>query len=124
MAVYVKVRNEHSGEIKSVKVGFSWTLLFLSALLGIPLFLRRLYVWGGVMLALWIVNLVGPEMMPDDDAQLGLSMLMTLVFLGFGIFFGIKGNELTVKNYLEHGWEWSDPEDQDTAYAREKWALA
>src|SRR5271166_2304224 len=52
----VILRNKSSGETKTIKVGFSWILFLFAACLGIPLFLRRLHVWGAVFLALWIVD--------------------------------------------------------------------
>jgi hypothetical protein len=64
----ILLRNRSSGETKEVKIGFSWILFLFAGCLGVPLFLRRLYVWGGVFLALWIVYAVVPAMLPQEDA--------------------------------------------------------
>jgi hypothetical protein len=56
MAINVAFQNPTTGEIKSVKVGWSWLLLFLSGVFGIPLFMRKLTMWGFVFLA---ANLFG-----------------------------------------------------------------
>jgi hypothetical protein len=63
--VNVDLVNQRSGEHKNVKVGFSWVLFFFSGILGIPLFLRRLHVWGAVFLVLWILYIFGPQILPD-----------------------------------------------------------
>ena len=44
----VQLKNTTTGEVVQIKVGWSWTLFFFSPFLGIPLFLRKLHVWGGV----------------------------------------------------------------------------
>lgn len=46
--MFVLMKNSKTNETKEVKVGFSWTLFFFSGFFGIPLFLRKLYRWGGV----------------------------------------------------------------------------
>ena len=119
----VKLRNDRSGEIKMIGVGWSWMLFLFSGFLGVPLFLRRLYVWGGVMLALWVVNIIAPTLMAEDEATV-FNLLLMMIFLGLSIFFGLKGNELTAKNLLEQGWEWVEPDAEITAFAKAKWQLA
>lgn len=126
--MHVRLRNERTGELKEVKVGFSWTLLLFSNFLGIPLFLRRLTVWGGAMFALcifyWVLNYI--PMGDEDQSFSGSDMLFVVVnfvALGLAIFFGVKGNELTAKNLLENGWQFADPEDASTEFAKSKWSL-
>lgn len=51
MAVRAAFRNPRTGELREVKVGWSWTLFFFSGLFGLPLFLRGLHVWGALFLA-------------------------------------------------------------------------
>ena len=123
MAVFVNFKHEKSGERRSVKVGWSWTLFLFSGILGIPLFLRRLHVWGGVMLALWMVNLVGPSVAVTDEDVFVLELACQIGFVALGVFFGVKGNEMTAKNYLENGWSFSDPDDDATTFAKGKWGL-
>ena len=57
----VPLRNKATGEIKFQKIGWSWTCLFFAPVLGIPLFMRRLNIWGGIIL--------GPDH-PDIAASL------------------------------------------------------
>lgn len=81
-----------TGEIRSIKNGFSWTCLLWSWFFGIPLFIRKLYIWGVVMIVLQFSSF------PDESGVIGLVMLVLSVVLGF------KGNEWAVKRYLAKGW--------------------
>lgn len=51
------------------------------------------------------------------------NLILSLAFLGLEIFVGIKGNELTAKNYLELGWEFIDPDSDVVKMAKGKWGL-
>jgi hypothetical protein len=118
----VALVNLKTGELKQVKIGWSWTLFFFSGVFGLPLFLRKLHVWGFVFLALWIVNLLGPFI--AGDGAVGVSSLMFFVLAGLEIWIAIKGNEMTAKNLLELGWSFADPLSEAARYARAKWGLA
>jgi len=124
MATKVNFKNEKSGELKQVKVGWSWILFLFSGFLGIPLFLRKLHIWGGVFLVLWIFNFVAPAMVQTQEEVLGINIMMLVVFLGLQIWLGIKGNEMTAKNYLENGWIWEDENANEVKFAKGKWGLA
>ena len=115
--------NQRSGEHKYVKVGFSWVLLFFSGVLGIPLFLRRLYVWGAV-LALWALYVFSPQILPDTAHSAGTYLSLCLVFLALQIWIAVKGNEMTAKNLLENGWSFSSPNAQKIHYAMMKWIFS
>lgn len=120
----VNLRNKRTGEVKSVKVGWSWTLfLFGVVLCGIPLFLRRLYAWGALVAALWIADLITSVMMAGTEIDTTINLVLALAFTGLAVLFGLKGNEMTAKNYLENGWEWADPDSSSADYARQKWKL-
>ena len=120
----VKMKNPATGELKEVKVGWSWTLFFFSSFLGIPLFLRKLHIWGGVFLILWIVNLIAPSLMPTQEETLGLTIIVNLLILGLVIWMGIKGNEMTAKNYLENGWSFDESESDSVKFAKGKWGIS
>jgi len=109
MALQVFLQNPRSGETKRLKVGWSWTLFFF-AFTGLPLFLRRLYVWGGVFLAFWVLTLAEP----------GLWFL----FLGMHIWIAIKGNEMAGKNYLDQGWVFATGQELERRYAISQWRLS
>jgi hypothetical protein len=115
-------KNPKTGELKKVKIGWSWTLFFFSALFGLPLFLRKLYIWGAVLLVLWVVNLLGPSIVGEDDG-IAVNVLLSFILLGLQIWLGIKGNEMTAKNYLEHGWRFAEPQSDITKFACRKWGI-
>jgi hypothetical protein len=122
----VKLRNERTGEIKDVKVGWSWTLFLFSWFLGLPLFLRKLPIWGATMFALCILFWVLSAFTSDTDSLSQIDILYYIVdaiLFGLTIFFGIKDNALTGKNLLENGWKFVAEEDQATHFARLKWSL-
>lgn len=114
-AMEVTLRNRTTGEIKRQKIGWSWTCFLFSPALGIPLFIRKLHVWGGIMVALWIVNLLA--------SSIYVSIVILIVQLAFSIAFGISGNSMAGKNYLEHGWEFAEPDSEGVARARTRWKL-
>lgn len=121
MSVRVKMKNPKTGELKEIKVGFNWVYFFWSCLLGIPLFLRKLNVWGSIMLALTIFNLL----LQTSNNQAALISLFWVQILAFGllVFLGVRGNEMTAKNYLELGWEFSNPDSDEVKHAKGKWGI-
>lgn len=111
----VKIKNIKSGELREIKVGFSWTLLVFSGFLGLPLFLRGLHALGAIFLVLWVLALVaGGELL----------LLLAMTQLGLILWLGFKGNEMTAKKYLSDNWIFSDPDSDEATYARQKWGLA
>ena len=76
----VAMTNPKTGEVKEVKVGWSWILFLFSGFFGLPLFLRKLHVWGGIFLILWIVYIIAPSIMQNEEEALGLMILLNLVF--------------------------------------------
>ncbi|MAD42360.1 MAG: hypothetical protein CL623_08210 [Arcobacter sp.] len=119
----VKMTNPHTGEIKEVKVGWSWTLFLFSSFLGLPLFLRKLYVWGGLFLVLWVVFIVTPPLMPTEEDEFTIILLINLIFISLQTWLGIKGNEMTAKNYLENGWKFVQDDQTTINCAKEKWGI-
>ena len=118
MAAVVQLRNDRSGEIKRIKVGWSWVLFFFCTLLGIPLFLRRLYGLGIMFLAIWILSAAGSMLLGPAGS------VITLLLIPLNVWMGLKGNEITGKKLLETGWSFSDPGGENAKYAKTKWKLA
>lgn len=124
MATHVKFQNPKTGETKTVKVGFSWVLLFFSGFFGLALFLRGLHIWGGVMAGLWGANLLIQALLIETGAGQVVTTPIVLASLGLSIWFAIKGNAMTAKNYLEKGWKTLEPESDAVKHARNKWGLS
>jgi hypothetical protein len=119
----ISFKNVKTGEVRQVKVGFSWVLFLFAGILGIPLFIRKLNMWGSVFLAVWVVNLLVSSLPSSEDVDSSVAVLF-IVAVGLQIYMGIKGNELTAKNYLETGWELTEPDAPLTQYAKKQWGLA
>jgi hypothetical protein len=111
----VKLRNPRTGQIKTVKVGWNWGLFLSGSLMGLPLFIRGLCLWGSLMASLWVFGFI----ISDDTGTLILSILG----IGLSIFFGAKGNEMIAKNYLKHGWEFVSPETAMVRIAKKQWQI-
>lgn len=121
MKLLVGLKNPRTGEIKRIKVGFSWTLFLFSSFLGLPLFLRRLYVWGAVFLCLWVINFAAG--MLDAATAIAAQAVLFFIFAGLQIWLGVKGNEMTAKAHLENGWTFADPDSEFTKLAKMRWGL-
>ena len=122
----VVMKNPKTGELKEVKVGWSWTLLFFSGFYGLPLFLRRLPIWGSVCLILMLLVMVFSYIAETrgEEIAAAIYVLSYFVLLGIIIFLAIKGNELTAKNYIEQGWVFVDPESETVKMAKGKWGIS
>lgn len=119
-ATTVNFRNEQSGEVKSVKVGWSWTLFLFAGFFGVPLFMRKVWLYAALMCGLVLLNII-----VQNDLELRLSFGKIITYIGIGLSFmwGWDGNKLTAKYYLKNGWEWDGPDDQSVETAKAKWAV-
>lgn len=138
MARYVLLVNEQDHRIERVKVGFSWVLLFWTWLLGIPLFLRRVYTWAFAVLAIDILlplverRVLGETGWVVKHFQDGfkyshqfsyVSEWSGLIILALSVYLGFRGNEVTGRYYLKRGWDFADPESSEAKYARSRWHM-
>lgn len=121
----VQLINPRTGELKAIKVGFSWTLFLFAGFFGIPLMLRKLYGWAALFLA---ISLLSPFAMELANAETDRE-----VFIAFTLSFGfqltalliiaIKGNELTAKRLIDNGWTFANPDSLETQLAKRKWGF-
>jgi hypothetical protein len=121
MTANVAFRNPRTGQIKQVKVGWSWTLFFFAGVLGIPLFLRKLNAWGGLFLALWIVNVLCQILATDVMTKSAALWSHAVILLVLRVWIARHGNRLTAESYLDAGWEFVDPQGESAKYARASW---
>ncbi len=139
--MYVIVKNPRTGELKNLKIGWSWILFFWSGLFGLPLFLRHLYGWGTLFLVLVMLNLIiqvsalgqhtdianhaavlSHASVQSDDGN-PLQVLLPILIWLLSIFSGIRGNALTGRGYIDRGWLFSEPNSDAAIYARNAWRL-
>lgn len=138
----VTLRQEQSGGHKTIKVGFSWTILFFGGCFGIPLFVRKLNGWGVLFLiatlaSLWLTffaddfaHFAQDVIQATDDKAVLREWFFAFLFLGIGAALGIsqiwlafKGNELAAKNYLSNGWTFASADAPETRLAEQRWGL-
>ena len=114
MFIVIPLRNVDSGEIRTVKLGFSWILFLFSSVFGIPLFWRRFYIGGMFMFLLSLISL-----------KLNVKDLpMIWIFsIPLSFYYGFNGNQLTAKKYLDSGWEFLKPHSPYTKMAKRKWNI-
>lgn len=124
MATHVILQHPITKETKAVKVGFSWVLFFFSFMsYGTPLFLREMHHLGAVVAGLMLLFAVGILSQPTVIDALTAILLCSPITFGIELWLGIKGNEMTVKNYLQKGWRFLEPDSVATKHARYKWGL-
>lgn len=100
--MHVTFTNPQTGEQKTVKQGFSWVLFLLTEFYGIPLFIRGLHLHGAIVALIGVVALFSPS-------YSALVPLAGLGLIGSMVFYGIKGNELTMAMLERKGWIRSTP---------------
>ncbi len=122
MAQKVAFQHPTSGAVETVKIGFSWTSFLFADFLGIPLFNRRLYIWGSFML-IW-GSILGLEYLKVFSGKES-SWLGTMIFFGFliKIFLGFGVNELAARNYIKKGWTFAYPDSLETKLGQTRWRL-
>lgn len=74
-------------------------------------------------MALWAINVMIGVLIIDETVTAVFSLVMWPLFIGLSIWMGIKGNEMTAKNYLETGWQFADGNSDAVRYAKGKWGI-
>lgn len=118
----VVLKRPRTGELRTLKVGWSWVLFLLSPFFGIPLFLRGLYLLGALMI---VVNIASSSLIKAaSEAQSDFLLFSAFAIqLGYLIYLGIKGNERTAKSLLDKGWVFAKPDSLEAQYAASRWAI-
>jgi hypothetical protein len=118
-APLLRFKDKRSGKEMRLGTGFAWDMFFFAPVFGLPLFLRRLPHWGAGILALWLIDLAVGRAGAPNIAQAALF----LAFLAVQLFLGFKGNELTARSLLAHGWSLDGPLDAAVKRVAERWRL-
>lgn len=119
----ITFKNDMTGETARVKVGFSFILFFFSSFFGIPLFLRKLYLFGVIMLILVCTNFTLSIFSYNYFELEFLTYVIQLGMIGLNIFLGVKGNKMTALNYIKLGYKITDKEDYKINMVKESWNL-
>jgi hypothetical protein len=102
MARELLLENPRTGAVKPFRYGFDWILFVFSGVLGIPLFIRRLPIWGGLFVGLWAVGFGISRLLPGWYAH-GVIVLAAISF-GMQLWLGFYGREMILKGYVRRGW--------------------
>jgi len=126
-AARIGLKPPGGGRLKWVRVGFAWDLFVLAPLFGLPLFWRKLPQWGAVILGLlltwfvaWFVLHVSLRM---DHAANAAGMIYFVVSFALQLYLGFRGNRLTARAYVRHGWSVDHPEYAATRKIVQRWKL-
>ena len=97
------LENPRTGAVKPFRPGFDWILFLFSGVLGIPLFLQRLPIWGGIFIGLWVLDLALVWLLPKNLSLIGQAILF-VVFFCLQLWLGFHGREQILKVYVRRGW--------------------
>jgi hypothetical protein len=122
MAIKAAMQNSQTGEIRHVKVGWSWVLFLFSGFFGIPLFRRNLTTWGRLFLSFnvtYFLTVWSHGALANFIFFVVFAAQSALLFL-----LGAKGNEITAKTWLSEGWQFADPSADATKLAKLQWGIS
>jgi hypothetical protein len=97
-----------TGAVRFVDTGWSWSIFFGAAFLGLPLFARGLALWGTVMVVVWCTALAVP-LLPFGDGGEGADWIVALLGAGLSVYLGWRGNAMSAAHYLACGYEIDEP---------------
>ena len=123
MALKATFIDPETEEIRQVKIGFNWVLLLFSCAFGIPLFLRKLHGWACVFLALELIGWALNVMSSSGQIIWVPAFIVHVTILCLSLWMGLRGNELTAKNYLKLGWVLQNPTSKASIKAQKIWNL-
>ena len=120
MKAQVPFKNPATGEVKTVKVGFSWVMFFFSPLFGLPFFMRGLPSLGARLM----LGTVGAPIFLGTIRSFTEGVTLAVVAaLTSMVLFGFIGNKVTAQHYLKKGWSFAEPNGAATAEGCKRWRL-
>lgn len=114
MSDYLFLSQPATGKTARVKVGWSWTTLFFAPV-GVPLFLRRMYVWGAGMI---LLSLAGLVFSIATEKPAGALTLLPSIYLA------AVANRRHAKKLIADGWQVAEPTSEGAMHAKAKWGLS
>jgi hypothetical protein len=122
MTVAIKVGMKNAaGDVKLVKVGWSWTCFLFGSFYGVPWYMRKLPIYGAIGAAIGILNTLSYILW--GDAFTSLDAILGIASICFCCFGGMKANELTIRNYFEKGYKFTNPESAEFALMNNKYHI-
>ncbi len=121
--MFVILQNTTSRDVKGVATSFDWPAFFSPLIFGIPHFLRGMYPIGGVLIALNVLFLYQSSGSFSEGEVLVIALFQLLFCLGFGLYLGFTGRQHYVKHLLKNGYDFADPEAEDTVAAKKRWGI-
>jgi hypothetical protein len=112
----VILENPNTGNLKGFDIegdGFSINGALMA--LGIPLFLNKLYMLGGILAAMFLASL-GSYMSLGTDSK--VTIIYILIYVSTALFFIRYGNRIIVKHCLKNGWEFYEADSDITKLAK------
>jgi hypothetical protein len=103
MAAEFLLENPKTGAVKPFRTGFDWILFLFSGVLGIPLFLQGLPIWGGVFVLLWLADFALIHFAPKSFS-FGAQAAVAAVFFALQLWLGFYGRGQIVKAHVARGW--------------------
>ena len=104
--------------------------MFFSGFFGIPLFYRKLYECGSLMLFLALlqqgrrVQEVQPGVYHQySEYEAYADIILDLLIIVLAILFAATANRMAGRKYLRRGWEFAEPHSEIAQTARRKWGI-
>lgn len=121
--MFVKLQNTKSRDVKGLTTSFDWPAFFSPFIFGIPHLLRGMYVLGGVLVALNILFIFQTSGSMSDDELVGMLIIQLLFCGGFGVYLGLTGRQQYAKHLLKNGYDFADPDSEDTVAVKQRWGI-
>lgn len=127
--MHIQLKNPATGQLKEIKVGWSWPTFLFASFFGIPLLISRLFIPASIMIILNIVNIVTFMQMSNgiDPITRGIATILFLVLvltaLILSVYFALSSNKMATKHYLKNGWQFIDPDSEIAKMTMLRWGI-
>jgi hypothetical protein len=110
--------NAFTGKEVQVSFGWSWFFFISPFLFGIPLFLKKLNLYGiiAILFNIILISSIAREFVSDI-------FISAILYAVYSIFLGIKGNKISAKNYLKKDYTFHFPDSAKAKIAKLRWNI-